>query len=78
MSFKEPIFHSHITDKLPDDDPRAFTSLHCAHCKHMVHAVNNETMDAWFETRRGPICLSCFHGYYYQTNEPNDLGLEDK
>ena len=55
----EPRFN-YFEDCLPDSDPRAEKSLFCFDCNRMVHAGNNETMDAWFDTALGAICLHCF------------------
>ena len=59
---KEPLLHSHITDKLPDDHPRASTTVFCDSCGKMVHAANNECMTPWveFDCTGGNVCLQCF------------------
>lgn len=59
----EPIFHC-FDDCFPDDHKLAWETLYCVNCKEMVHAGNNETMRAWFETGIGPLCLSCFWQSY--------------
>lgn len=59
---RDPVFHSHITDFLPDEDDRAYTSIFCTRCNEMVHAFNNETMQSWFDTGVGPLCWDCFAG----------------
>jgi len=56
----EPIFHSFITDELPEDHKLAWEHVHCATCKALVHAVPNECMREWFETGVGALCLNCF------------------
>lgn len=61
---REPLLHSGITDCLPDDHPLAHESVYCQECKEMVHAFNNENMQAWFETEQGPFCLKCFARIY--------------
>ena len=30
----------------------------------MVHSIPNETMDTWFDTQVGPVCLICFATAY--------------
>ena len=57
---KEPLIHSHITDELPDDHPLAQKSVYCSRCLVMLHAVNNECMQTWFETEYGNFCTKCF------------------
>jgi hypothetical protein len=56
----EPRIWSHITDVLPDGHPLAHVTVYCAACREMVHAGNNECMQTWVETGRGPHCLPCF------------------
>lgn len=60
VSSGEPLIHSHITDELPNDHPLAWEQVHCADCRILVHAVNNECMTAWVETRNNNYCLTCF------------------
>ena len=55
----EPVLHTHVTDGLPDDDPRAQESIVCIECKCLVHAFPNECMTAWADTDDGPLCLIC-------------------
>lgn len=55
----DPIFHAGITDWLPADHPLAYERVVCVKCGTLVHAFNNETMMAWFETGQGPICVDC-------------------
>jgi len=59
MNTTDPIFHG-AADVLPDDHPNAWVSLYCIRCAEMVHAFNNECMQAWFETYYGPLCFECF------------------
>lgn len=56
----EPLIHSHVRDGLPDNHPLAYTQIHCRACQIPVHAGNNECMQTWVETGRGPHCLPCF------------------
>ena len=55
----EPVLHSHVTDCLPDDDPRAQTSIRCVMHGGVVHSIPNECMTAWADTEDGPLCLDC-------------------
>lgn len=57
---RDPVLHTFITDSLPDDHPLAWESVACVACGGACHAVNNETMDNWFETGKGPHCWDCF------------------
>lgn len=58
---REPLIHSHITDCIPDDHPKAWDTIMCvAGCGTMVHASNNECMATWVETGRGEYCWNCF------------------
>lgn len=57
---KEPVIHSHITDRLPDDHKNAYESVYCSKCEQMVHAFNNECMQTWVETGIGVFCGNCF------------------
>jgi len=59
----EPRFHF-FEDCLPESDIRAYQSIMCVDCNDMVHAGNNETMNAWFDTALGAICISCFTDRY--------------
>ena len=45
----EPIIHTFVTDKLPDDHPLAFEEVFCMKCGGMVHCFNNECMTMWVE-----------------------------
>ena len=74
-------FHS-FEDCLPEEDTRAFTSLHCKDCRDIVHAGNNETMTAWFDTALGPVCLGCVYKRHESKIDPitchwlyDDLGF---
>lgn len=56
----EPIFHSHMSDVLPDDHPLATETVFCLKCKkEMLHASNNECMQTWVEIYGKPFCLAC-------------------
>ena len=55
----EPIFH-YFDDGFDDSHPLAFVTLYCGDCLEMVHCENNETMQPWFETGVGNVCLDCF------------------
>ncbi len=59
----EPRFN-YFEDCLPESDPRAYQSIQCVDCTGLVHAGNNETMDAWFDTVIGAVCLECFTKRY--------------
>ena len=60
MKRSEPIYHSHISDELPEGHPMALASQYCKECKGMVHAFNNECMSPWFEWEDSAICFDCF------------------
>ena len=64
----EPIFH-HFDDCFPDDHKLAYETTYCVNCHGMVHCGNNETMQAWFETGIGAVCLTCFWLSYWQRFE---------
>jgi hypothetical protein len=55
----EPVLHTHVTDGLPDDDPRAWESIYCIVHGGLVHSIPNECMTAWADTDDGPMCLAC-------------------
>jgi hypothetical protein len=57
---REPILHAGIEDCLPEDHPLAHEDINCEACGEMVHAHNNETMQAWVEGGLGAFCLACF------------------
>ena len=61
----EPIFH-YFDDCFPDDHKLAWETIYCVNCREMVHCGNNETMQAWFETGVGALCLTCFWLSYWQ------------
>lgn len=71
---REPIFHSGITDELPEDHPLAWQSVYCVVCRAMLHGLPNENMDAWMETGRGAYCLNCF-AHDYAEVEPEAWAL---
>ncbi len=56
----EPNIWSHLTDELPSDHPLAREQVYCRRCRALVHAFNNECMQTWVETGKGPYCLACF------------------
>ena len=63
----EPKFHF-FADCLDDrTDLRAYTSIHCVDCYEIVHAENNETLSAWFDTKIGCVCLECFTKRYNES-----------
>ena len=76
---REPVFHF-FADCLPETDPRAWTTLYCVDCDKMVHSIPNETMDAWFDTRVGPVCFDCFASAFrandYDRFDAYDFGEE--
>lgn len=72
---RDPILHTHVTDRLPDDHPLAYQQVWCEGDAHktlaafagrlpgesvLLHAGNNECMTTWVETGKGPRCLACF------------------
>lgn len=65
----EPLIHSQITDVLPEDHPQAYDTLYCTGCREMVHAGNNECMQIWVETGKGPYCVMCFVEHYDTVDE---------
>jgi len=75
---REPIFHSWITDVLPDKHPDAYRSIYCVECTAMVHAINNECMTPWFETGVGPHCLDCFTRAVNDLNDTDTFALPDE
>jgi hypothetical protein len=64
----EPQFHF-FEDCLPELDIRAYQTIMCVDCTDMVHAGNNETMQAWFDTVIGAVCLECFTKRYQSNPE---------
>jgi hypothetical protein len=56
----DPVLHTHIEDVLPDGHPNAWQAVYCTDCGSSLHASNNECMQTWVETGRGPYCLACF------------------
>ncbi len=64
----EPIFHC-FDDCFPDDHKLAWETIYCVNCREMVHCGNNETMQAWFETGVGAVCLTCFWLSYWKSFE---------
>jgi hypothetical protein len=59
----EPRFHF-FEDCLPESDTRSYECIWCVDCVDLVHAGNNETMQAWFDSVIGAICLDCFTNRY--------------
>lgn len=81
---REPRFHS-FDDCLPEDDSRAYDTLYCQDCRQIVHASNNETMRAWFDTGIGPVCLACVYKRHESEIDPttnqwlyDDLALPEE
>lgn len=60
-------------DCLPDDDPRCNDSLKCYACQGLVHAFNNETMQPWLDTPKGPVCLDCLVAIWHKFDFEFDL-----
>lgn len=57
---KEPIIHSHLSDKLPKNHPLAYESVYCKKCDETLHCGSNECMQTWLETERGNFCVNCY------------------
>jgi hypothetical protein len=57
---RDPIMHTHVSDKLDDTHPLAFHSIECRRCHETLHAFNNECMQTWVETGKGNYCIFCF------------------
>ena len=57
---KEPVIHSHISNKLTDNHSLRNVSVYCYKCGEMLHASNNECMQTWIETEFGNFCTNCF------------------
>lgn len=72
----EPLLHTGITDMLAEDHPLAYECVSCKVCGRMVHASNNECMDAWVETGQGNYCLDDFAAAYDQVAHDEDLALK--
>lgn len=51
--------HDHAEDALPNAHPLAFEDVFCKRCGEMLHAGNNECMQAWVETGKGNYCVEC-------------------
>jgi hypothetical protein len=60
MKDRDPVLRSHVSDMLPDEHPLAWKHVACQRCNVLVHAGNNECMQTWVETGKGPYCLPCF------------------
>lgn len=56
---KEPLIHSHITDRVPEDHPYVDGAF-CDKCGAHLHSVPNECMQTWVETEFGNFCTRCF------------------
>lgn len=56
----EPILHAGVEDCLPTTHPLHNEDVRCEYCSQLVHANNNETMQAWVEGGLGAFCLLCF------------------
>ena len=62
---KEPVFHCFQDDLDADDPRRDGPSFYCIDCRNMLWCeAPGEYMDAWFDTRLGPMCLNCFYARY--------------
>lgn len=59
---REPKIHSHITDVLPEEHPRAHDKIMCDAdgCDEVLHYYWNECMTTWVETGKGNFCLRHF------------------
>ena len=67
---REPLIHSHITDKLPEGHPLKWETVACKSCFRTLCCVD-ECMQTWVEAGTGNYCTGCF--------AKHDLGyLEDK
>jgi len=75
MTVVEPLFHSGITDELPEDHPLAQEGIFCQVCREMVHAGNNENMQPWLETDSGAYCPLCYMKKWWQYNDEVLMGL---
>jgi hypothetical protein len=75
MFRRDPILHTHVEDTLDDAHPLAWTTIYCDDCSEMIHAGNNECMDAWVETGKGNFCLSCFAKRYATDDDVDGYGL---
>lgn len=56
----EPIFHSNVTDVLPENHPWAYENVNCKDCGNIVHCCNNECMETWLEYAGHAFCIECF------------------
>jgi hypothetical protein len=56
----DPVIHSHHTDVLPEDHPKAYVGASCLRCRTLVHASNNECMTTWIEWGEAVLCGECF------------------
>lgn len=65
----EPKIHSHLTDKLPESHPLAYTSIGCKICTTPLHVSHNECMGTWIETGKGNFCFNCFIETLKKENE---------
>jgi hypothetical protein len=60
MRLKEPLIHSHVEDRLPEEHQMAFRNIHCRRCLKYIHASDNVNISTWVETGCGDYCLKCF------------------
>jgi hypothetical protein len=62
MAEQDFLIHTGLTDELPDDHPKAWSSVWCEICGTALHAMNNECMDDWIEPpeHSHAWCLVCF------------------
>ena len=56
----EPLVHSHVTDRLPDEHPLARSRVYCDRCEALLHSQRNSCIRTWLETGRGNLCVRCF------------------
>jgi hypothetical protein len=56
----EPLLHSHVADRLPDDHPLARSRVRCDRCESLLHLPSNSCMRTWVETGHGNFCVRCF------------------
>jgi hypothetical protein len=71
----EPIFHSHLTDELPQDHPLANEDVYCQTHRSlgccdssMLHAFNNECMRTWVEFADKTVCAESFAKFLLRGN----------
>jgi hypothetical protein len=55
----DPLIHGYASDSLPDTHPWCERDIYCASCPAMLHARNNECMQAWIEYSGVALCVKC-------------------